>query len=217
MTNPFSQPYGNVQPRPEFNPSMPPNETNGLGLAGFIVSLIGILTCGVPSIIGLGLSLFALRKNPKGFAVAGVVLGVVGLLELVLVVVSLYNTVQAVKSVQGILSQSLSQSVAQECANGVAEEWKLSDQLPSQEAGQKLIAGKTDIYGKELRYDTDGSSFSIRATGEDQLFDTEDDIVVGPFSEAQEAIDLWEQKGAEFDFEMEDEFELDFKGGVEVE
>ena len=171
MSNPFSQPYGNVPPSPEPSPVMSPSETNGLGIAGFVVSLIGILTCGVPSIVGLGFSLIAIRKKPKGFAIAGVILGVIGLLELVLVALSVYNAVQTLNTLQAMTIRDSNESLAQEYASDVAEEWKLTDQLPSQEEGQKLLEGQTDFYGNELRYETDGSSFSIRTTGEDQLFD----------------------------------------------
>ena len=44
------------------------------------------------------------------------------------------------------------------------------------------------------------ASHGFTGGGGDQ-FDTEDDIVVDPFSEAQEAIDLWEQEGIRFDFD----------------
>ena len=79
-----------------------------------------------------------------------------------------------------------------------------------------MIESETDTFGNELRYETDGSSFSIRAAGEDQSFDTEDDIVVGPFSEAQEAIDLWEQEGIQFDFDDFDDFEDELEN-IEIE
>ena len=78
-----------------------------------------------------------------------------------------------------------------------------------------MIEDETDMFGNELRYETDGSRFSIRAAGEDQLFDTEDDIVVGPFSEAQEAIDLWEE-GLQFDFDDFDDFEDELEE-IEIE
>lgn len=53
--------------------------SNGLGLAGFITSLVGIaVTGGVLCPVGLILSLIALSKPPRGFAVAGVVLGALG-------------------------------------------------------------------------------------------------------------------------------------------
>ncbi|MCA9292625.1 MAG: type II secretion system protein GspG [Phycisphaerales bacterium] len=54
-------------------------EGNSLGVAGFVVSLVGFLSCGLLSPIGLILSLVALKKEPKGLAIAGVVLGALGL------------------------------------------------------------------------------------------------------------------------------------------
>lgn len=59
-------------------PALQP-ESNGLGLAGFITSLVGLaLTGGVLCPVGLIVSLIALSRRPRGFAVAGVVLGAVG-------------------------------------------------------------------------------------------------------------------------------------------
>lgn len=53
-------------------------ESNGLGIAGFVVSLVGLLSCGLLSPIGLIMSLIALGREPKGLAIAGVVIGAVG-------------------------------------------------------------------------------------------------------------------------------------------
>lgn len=52
--------------------------SNSLGIAGFICSLLGLLTAGVLSPVGLILSLIALGRQPRGFAIAGVVLGLLG-------------------------------------------------------------------------------------------------------------------------------------------
>lgn len=53
--------------------------SNGLGMAGFIVSLVGfICTGGVLCPIGLVMSLIALGKKPRGFAIAGTVIGALG-------------------------------------------------------------------------------------------------------------------------------------------
>jgi len=52
--------------------------TNGMGLAGFIISLVGWVSCGLLCPIGLVMSLIGLRRRPRGFAVAGVVLGALG-------------------------------------------------------------------------------------------------------------------------------------------
>jgi len=54
------------------------SESNGVGLAGFIVSLVGLVSCGVLSPIGLILSFIGLFRQPKGFAIAGFVLGLLG-------------------------------------------------------------------------------------------------------------------------------------------
>lgn len=59
-------------------PAQPVQQVNGLGLAGFICSLVGFCTGGLLSPIGLILSLIALGKPPRGFAIAGVVIGALG-------------------------------------------------------------------------------------------------------------------------------------------
>ena len=64
----------------------PKVERNALGLAGFITSLVGLLG-GCVSPISFLLSLFALGKRPRGFAIAGLVLSLVGLLQLTFFVV----------------------------------------------------------------------------------------------------------------------------------
>ncbi len=57
--------------------------TNGLGLAGFIVSLVGLCSGGALSPIGLILSFVALFRVPRGFAIAGFVIGLAGTLWMV--------------------------------------------------------------------------------------------------------------------------------------
>lgn len=52
--------------------------SNGLGTAGFIVSLISFFLCGLTSPLGLMMSLVALFFRPRGMAAAGVLLGALG-------------------------------------------------------------------------------------------------------------------------------------------
>lgn len=54
--------------------------TNGLGLAGFIVSIVGLISCPLIALVGLVLSAFGMRKEPRGLAIAGLVLGIIGVL-----------------------------------------------------------------------------------------------------------------------------------------
>src|SRR5690554_6565755 len=55
-----------------------PAPGNGLGVAGFITSLVGTLLCGTLAPLGLLLSFFALFKRPRGFAIAGVIIKLFG-------------------------------------------------------------------------------------------------------------------------------------------
>src|SRR5688572_25362426 len=87
MSNPPS-----YQPAPVPAPGQPqgfvPQQAspqNGLGIAGFITSLVGWISCGVLSPIGLILSLIALGKQPRGFAIAGAIIGALGSLFLAVV------------------------------------------------------------------------------------------------------------------------------------
>ena len=57
--------------------------TNGLGVAGLVLSILGVLTLGLLSIFGLALSLIALRRQPRTAATIGAILGAVGLLAFV--------------------------------------------------------------------------------------------------------------------------------------
>ncbi len=55
-----------------------PVTANGLGIAGFVCSVIGLCTGGLLSPVGLILSLIALNRPPRGLAIAGVVIGALG-------------------------------------------------------------------------------------------------------------------------------------------
>ena len=63
-------------------------QTSGLAIASFVCGLVGPLTCGIASILALVFGLFAgakIRQSRgclagRGFAIAGVVLGILGLL-----------------------------------------------------------------------------------------------------------------------------------------
>jgi hypothetical protein len=59
---------------------------NRLGIAGFVCSLLGIVTLGLLSPLAFLLSAIALRKRPRGYAWAGTALGLVGTALLVVVV-----------------------------------------------------------------------------------------------------------------------------------
>lgn len=56
--------------------------SNGLGTAGFVLSLVGLLTCGFLCPLGFLFGLLGMFKPPRGLAIAGTVIGALGSLWL---------------------------------------------------------------------------------------------------------------------------------------
>ena len=86
---PAPQPvYQQVQPVQQAQPAQPAQKSNGLCTAGFILSLVGIVTVGLTSIIGLILSVVGLivskskKQKGSGKAIAGIIISIVTLLTI---------------------------------------------------------------------------------------------------------------------------------------
>ncbi|MDR1603130.1 MAG: DUF4339 domain-containing protein [Tannerella sp.] len=73
----------------------PVRETNGVGTAGFVLALVGLFLGWIPVLgwlswlIGLILSFVGIFKEPKGLAIAGLVISCLGLIVLLLIAVFL--------------------------------------------------------------------------------------------------------------------------------
>lgn len=65
---------------------------NGMGLAGFILSIIALFTGAIPLmgwlvwLVGAILSVIGLFKKPRGFAIAGTIISFIGLIILIVVI-----------------------------------------------------------------------------------------------------------------------------------
>ena len=192
------------QAHPGFQPKQPPQE-NGFGLAGFIVSIAGLFLCGIPSLIGMILSLIGLRKEPKGFAVAGTIIGLVGLIELTLVGFLVFSTYQVGKNAGNFLQQFPVMAELYGEANVVRDKWIELDRIPTQAEGDELLKGKKDFTGNPMVYETDGESFSIRTAGPDETLQTVDDNLVGPFFDPEEIPTALESGSGDFSSQTIDE------------
>ncbi|MEM6260799.1 MAG: hypothetical protein AAGI37_21330 [Planctomycetota bacterium] len=53
-------------------------QKNTIGLVGFILSLLALVTCGALSIISLLVSIVGAFKAPRGLAIAGVIISIIG-------------------------------------------------------------------------------------------------------------------------------------------
>jgi hypothetical protein len=158
---------------------MPPEKpSNGLGVAGFVVSLVGLIfTCGVLCPIGLILSLFGLRKEPKGLAIAGAVIGGLGTVFLVLVGAGFAATYLGFKKIAeksgGDVPTTLTMTMAVATINQHRAD---KGGLPDEENGNALIAPFKDSAGRALRYERRDAGFVVRGVGKDGKFDTPDDV-----------------------------------------
>ena len=72
------------------------NESNGIGTAGFVLALIALFLGWIPVlgwilwILGLILSFVGIFKKPKGFAIAGLIISLLGLILLVFIFAGLF-------------------------------------------------------------------------------------------------------------------------------
>jgi len=176
------------------------SDTNGVGLAGFIVSLLGLVgTCGLLSPIGLVLSLVGLGKEPRGFAIAGTIIGAIGSLW-ILVVVGIFVLAAGVvaAAVAGTLGLVVALGVlgfedAAAIYEGIDDHYQANGRVPAQLSD---LSGLTqdqleDPWGNPFEYEVvdNGEAFFLRSVGEDGQAGTDDDLELyrrfAPRSEAR--------------------------------
>ncbi|MEM9414249.1 MAG: hypothetical protein AAGA29_02070 [Planctomycetota bacterium] len=158
--SPYPQPA-----RPYAPPPRPP--TNGLGLAGFIVSIVGMVVClGALCPIGALMSLPAAFKPPRGFAVAGLIIGVLGTLlwGLLWVLFVIYSST---------LSASSNLWNAEMEIDGY---YYSNNALPDDATGNQLVGIYDDQWGTPLSYRRiDAQNYELISAGPDQQLGTADD------------------------------------------
>jgi hypothetical protein len=199
-----------------FSPEYP--EQNTAGLVGFIVSLAGLFTFGVLSPVGMIISLVGLSKNPRGFAIAGVIIGLIGTLELFALVLVVVMVLSAGVMV-ALLYLALNAGGIMWIETGF-DSYKISEaivtyekdtgNLPTSVNDLTLEEGVLlDYWGNPYitQIDAADRSLSVRSMGEDGIVNTEDDhklrmsfsITDGDFS-----WDNWEDSKIEIGDDAED-------------
>lgn len=95
--------YVYQQPQPVVAPNVSNTTTvvvegsnsNSIGIAGFIIALLGLVFCWVPLVnlilwfLGLIFSLIGLFKSPRGMAIAGIVLSLI----IIFIIISIWGTI----------------------------------------------------------------------------------------------------------------------------
>jgi len=149
-----------------------PKQTNVLGIVGFILAF-----CTGP--IGLIISLIALAKPPRGFAIAGVIVGLITTFAAAAIGIIAWLTWPAsvTQNQYMIIDQSI--QAYQSTNNGVIPTDLTALSVPPDTL--------TDFWGNEWQIEVaaDGSSYVLVSAGVDGQFGTQDDIRLrgglGPF------------------------------------
>ena len=152
---------------------------NGLGLAGFIVSLVGLVSCGLLSPIGVILSIIGLFKEPRGFAIAGLIIGLIGTL-FIGAIVAIFGFAMIFAFGQFGYNLGLMMEVI-EIEDSISSYYQTQQVLP-QGLDELSLSQDTliDPWGTDYQYvvDADGTTYTIQSAGEDMQFDTEDDLKI---------------------------------------
>ena len=162
-----------------------PASTNGWGLAGFIVSLVSICTCGVIAPIGLILSIVGLFRDPKGLAIAGTIIGALFSLVGLFVGGSTIAGIMMLRDPGGVGQQTMVLGFAQE---GTHRFYMQNNRMPDEQEFDQIVTNVrsqlppvfTNIFGNievDYRYEPiDAHSARLILAGPDKKLDTADDM-----------------------------------------
>lgn len=152
----------------------PPAPRNSLGTAGFLISLFSPLTLGLIAPLGLLLSLLALRKSPRGWAFAGVLLG--GTISAIVGSIGYAGYAGCMEGHRRHVKHQARVSIQE--AEALIEEYRADfGILPDGVEGNKKIIQReiTDPWGEFVSYERASDGYRIRSAGPDGKFETDDD------------------------------------------
>ena len=177
-------PDSDSQRSPWAEPDAEPQKKQGgqaAGITGFILSLLGPCTCGITSLIGLIVSIFGLLKPPRGFAIAGTIiggLGVVGAVGFFMLVSFGFSQMGYAFGDLVKLGELQTQTVPK-ATTSIEQHYQQNNALPGDAQGQALIAGINDPWGTHLRYQRINSTrYMLISAGPDGQLNTNDDAFV---------------------------------------
>lgn len=158
-----------------------PPPSNGLGVSGFIVSITGaIVTAGFLCPIGFVLSAIALRKEPRGFAIAGTIIGLLGSILAAGVTVMLVNAFNTGMGFFGNFGPQMTTSTTMSIASYDIDSHYTSNNntLPDQATGDALVAAHLDGWNTPIKYQPvlgSTTDYELVSAGPDMQFGTSDD------------------------------------------
>ena len=184
-------PSAPAMPYPQYV-MVPAQAGNGLGVAGFFISAVGILIpTGIVALLGLLVSLVALGKAPRGFAGMGVLVGLVGTavwmaITGIAIVGALALAVGAVLfgSAAFVLMQPEIIETSSDMVNVMIAAYEYKDKhggMPEDLDSLGLsVSTTTDPWGNPYRYviTDDKLGFDVISSGSDGIMGTDDDMAL---------------------------------------
>ncbi|MFK7790684.1 MAG: DUF4190 domain-containing protein [Phycisphaeraceae bacterium] len=156
-------------------------QSNGMGTAAGVCSIIGLVSCGLLCPIGLVLGLMSMKKEPNGMAITGVVLGAIGSLIYAIIFIffggALLVACGGCIGIANMANELAEQRVAsQPAADAIVAYYETNDKLPDDATVQQLLVG-LEHEGHAFRFKAgiDGSSFTLEHPGDDGQWNTADD------------------------------------------
>lgn len=160
---------------------------NWCGFTGMLMALVSPFTLFLIAPLALLFSLFGLRRSPRGMAVWGLVLSLMGTTALSVWSLTAFTHHQrqvarqhhnqvAVENRREIRKTGL---VIEKAIEELREfRTEHNHQLPSLDDGMMMTVRYDDAWDKPLRYGTTDWGCNVRSAGPDGEFDTRDDIVL---------------------------------------
>jgi hypothetical protein len=166
----------------------PPARSNGLGIAGFVVSLVGLISCGALSPVGLLLSFIAVFKRPRGFALAGLILGVIGCIwAIIALVFGLFALVLGGLGIAKVAPMVQTEIRMVQVAEVVAAHKGADGSVPTDLSTLTELSSedRKDAWGHLLRVVPKAAGeFDIVSDGPDGIAGTSDDLKSSTISES---------------------------------
>ena len=149
----------------------PERSGNPAGVLGLVLAILGPLAP-----IGLIISLFALRREPRGAAIAGVIVGIIMTLLMLVCGGVMWWGVSLSLKIQPQQQEIVNDYLA---IQSTIETYKANNNgaLPPDLATRAIDPGlTTSPFGDTYDYRVNGENWSIGFVGEDGVIDTADDV-----------------------------------------
>ena len=170
----------------EHSPTRPTQTgSNRLGVAGLIISIVGVCLCGfwLLTIPGLILSLIGLRKEPRTAAIAGSVLGGVGIMEFLFIAPLMLGLLLPALSRAQMKAKEIHTNATIHLIEVASETYKIDNgKYPTSfaelEQSHIIVPDDTkDAWNHEMKFEGGGNTKPvITSAGVDGEFGTEDDL-----------------------------------------